>query len=98
MTSFRCNGRSIMSGIPGEFFSSPAAIPSTHAKAIGQTWPAPMIPTARHRQSANTPKAGEVFHKIGGVGNAFGGFGHPGGELAGPSDVLRGEDGAQVRD
>ena len=27
-----------------------------------------------------------------------GGFGHPGGDLAGPGDVFRGEDGAQVRD
>ena len=31
--------------IRGEFFSSPAAIQSTHAEAIGQTWPAPIIPT-----------------------------------------------------
>jgi hypothetical protein len=49
-------------------------------------------------RSANTPQAGEVFHKIGGGRNAFGGFGHPGGDLAGPRDVVRGEDGAQIRD
>ena len=53
---------------------------------------------ARLRRSANTTEAGEIFHKIGGGRNAFGGFGHPGGDLAGPGDVLRGEDGAQVRD
>ena len=64
----------------------------------GQTWPAPIIPTARLRRSANTPEAGEIFHKISGGRNAFGGFGHPGGDLAGPGDVLRGEDGAQVCD
>ena len=35
---------------------------------------------------------------IGGVGNAFGGFGHPGGDLAGPGEIFRVEDPAQVRD
>ena len=63
-----------------------------------QSWPAPTIPTARLRRSANTPRAGEIFHKISGGRNAVGGFGHPGGDLAGPGDVLRGEDPAQVRD
>jgi hypothetical protein len=72
-----------MSCIRSQFFSSPAAIPSTHAEAIGQTWPAPITPTARRRRSASTPQAGEIFHKISGVGNAFGGIGHPGGDLAG---------------
>jgi hypothetical protein len=87
-----------MSRIGGEFFSSPAAIPSTHAEAIGQTWPTPIIPTARRRRSANTPQAGETFHKISGGRNAFGGFGHRGGDLADLGDVLRGEDPAQVHD
>ena len=55
-------------------------------------------PDGRRRRSANTPQAGEIFQEIGGGRNAFGGFGHPGGDLAGAGDVLRGEDGAQVRD
>ena len=55
-------------------------------------------PDGRLRRSANTPQAGEIFQEISGGRNAFGGFGHPGGDLAGPGDVLRGEDGAQVRD
>jgi hypothetical protein len=76
----------------------PAAIQSTHAEAIGQTGPALIIPTARLRRSPNTPQAGEVFDKICCDRNTFGRFGHPGGDLAGPSDILRGEDGAQVRD
>ena len=87
-----------MSCIGGEFFSSPAAIPSTHAEAIGQTWPVPITPTARRRRSANTPEAGEIFQKISCGRNAFGGFGYLSGDLAGPCDVLRGQDGAQVRD
>ena len=53
---------------------------------------APLTPTARLRRSANTLEAGEIFHQIGSGRNAFGGFGHPGGDLAGPGDVLRGED------
>ena len=52
----------------------------------------PPSPISQHAE------AGEIFHKIGGGRNAFGGFGHPGGDLAGPGDVLRGEDPAQVRD
>ena len=55
-------------------------------------------PTTGRRRSAHTPQAGEIFDKIGGGRNAFGGFGHPGGELASPGHVLRGEDGAQIRD
>jgi hypothetical protein len=43
----------------------------------------PIIPTARLRRSANTPEAGEIFHKISSGRNAGGGFGHPGGDLAG---------------
>src|ERR1700691_2735181 len=57
-----------------------------------------IVAAARLRRSANTPQAGEIFYKIGGGRNAFVGFGHPGGDLAGPGDILRGEDGAQVRD
>jgi len=52
----------------------------------------------RSCRSVNTPRAGEIFHKIGGLDSAFGGFGHPGGDLAGPGEVLGGEDRAQVRD
>ena len=63
-----------------------------------QTWPAPIIPTARRRRSANTPEAGEIFQEIGGGRNAGGGFGHPGGDLAGPGDIFPGQDPAQVRD
>jgi hypothetical protein len=48
-------GELIMSCIRGKFFSSPAAIPSTHPEATGQPWPAPITPTARRRRSANTP-------------------------------------------
>jgi hypothetical protein len=51
-----------------------------------------------HSRSANTARASEVFHQISGGRYAFGGFAHPSGELAGPGDVFRGEDGAQVRD
>jgi hypothetical protein len=61
------------------------------------TWSAPIVPAARLRRSANAPPAGGVFQEIGGAGNAFGGFGHLGGDLTGSSDVLRREDGAQVR-
>jgi hypothetical protein len=50
------------------------------------------------RRSANTPQIDEIFQVISGGRNAFGGFGHPGGELASPSNVLRGKDCAQVRD
>jgi hypothetical protein len=55
-------------------------------------------PTARRRRSADNASAGEIFQEIGGGRNAGGGFGHSGGDLTGPGDILRGEDGAQVRD
>ncbi len=58
----------------------------------------PITPTARRRRSAIPLEAGEIFQEIGGGRGAFGGLGNPGGELAGAGDVLRGEDGAQVRD
>jgi len=37
-------GGLIMSCIRGEFFSTPAAIPSTHVEAIDQTWATPILP------------------------------------------------------
>ena len=66
--------------------------------AGSEDWPAPIVPTARGRRSANTLEAGEIFYKISGGRNALGGFGHPGGEFAGPGETLRGQDGAKVRD
>ena len=74
-----------------------AAIPTTHAEAIGQTWPVPITPTARRRRLTNTPQAGEILKEIGSGCSAFGGFGHPGGNLAGSGEVLRGQDGAKLR-
>ena len=50
------------------------------------------------RASAASFEAGEVFHMVSGNRSAFGGFGHPGGDLAGPREVLRGQDPAQARD
>ncbi len=78
-------------------FVQPGGDPINPRRGNGSDVPAPIISTDL-RRSANTPQAGEVFHKIGGVGNPLCGFGHPGGELAGSGDVVRGEDGAQVRD
>jgi hypothetical protein len=60
-------------------------------------WPAPITPTARLRRSANSPQD-EIFHHIRGGRKSGGGFCHPGSDLAGSGDVLRDEDGAQVRD
>src|SRR6201997_5096542 len=70
---------------------------STSAERQSHRLTAPIGPAAGRRRSANTPQAGEIFHKISGGRNAFGGFSHPGGDLAGPRNVMRGEDGAQVR-
>ncbi len=95
--SRECSGWEIVA-YPWRVFSGPSAIQAAHADVIGQTWPVPIIPAARLRQSANTPPVGEIFHKIGGGHNAFGRFGHPSGDLAGSGGVLRAEDGAQVRD
>jgi hypothetical protein len=67
-------------------------------RQVCPTWSAPIIPAARLRRLAKAPQVGGVFQEIGGAGNAFGGLGHPGGDLTGSSDVLRGENGAQVRD
>jgi hypothetical protein len=64
---------------------------SAHVEAICQTWPAPIISVAVPSPISQTPRAGEIFHKIG-VGNAGGGSGDPGGDLAGSGGVLRGED------
>ena len=85
-----------MTRIRGEL-SQAAAIPSSHAEAIGQLAGAG-YPDGRLRRSANTLLAGVIFQKIRGDRNAFGGFGDPRGDLAGPGDVLRGEDGAHVCD
>ena len=74
---------------PWPAFLQPGGDPITHAEAIGQTWPAPISPTARFRRSASTPQAGEIFHEIRGVGNAFGGIGHLGGGLAGSGSGRR---------
>ena len=88
--------RSIMTCIRGE--PSPQRRRSHQATPRqSANWPAP-ITRRPPSPLSNTPLAGEIFQKISGGRNAFGGFGHPGGDLAGPGDVLRGEDGAQVRD
>jgi hypothetical protein len=84
---------------PWRVFLHPGGIQSTHTKAICQNWPAPMIPTARLRRSANTPQASFLFHEIGGGGgNAGGGVGHSSGDFAGSGDVLRGQDATEFRD
>ena len=57
-----------------------------------------IIQAARLLQSANTSQTGEILDKISSSPKAGGRFGHPGGELAGSGDVIRGKDGAEVRD
>lgn len=52
--------------------SGPAAIPLTRAETIGQTWPAPIIPKAHLRRSAETFESGEIFYKVGDGRSAFG--------------------------
>ena len=42
--------------------------------------------------------AGCVLQEIRGPGHALGGWGHQGGDLTGPGETLRGEDGAQIGD
>src|SRR6476619_3674291 len=46
--------------------------------------------------SADAAKAGEIFQTIGGGCSALSGRGDPGGQITGPSDVFRREDGAQI--
>jgi len=53
---------------------------------------------ATARRSANAPLSHGVFQEINCAGKAFGRFGHLGGHLAGSSDVMRGENVAQVCD
>ena len=48
--------------------------------------------------SANTLEAGKILHEIGCSRSAFGGFGYVAGYRADPGDILRVEDGAEVRD
>ena len=52
--------------------------------------------TTASRQLVNTLEAGEIFHKVSSRRNAVGGWHNQGGDLAGPGEVLRREDGAQV--
>lgn len=73
-------------------------VSTTEAVARARELDCSKVGGAHPRRSANTPDAGEIFHKIGGGRDAGGGFGHPGGDLAGSGGVLRGEYGTQVSD
>jgi hypothetical protein len=55
-------------------------------------------PWHEHRYQSAKPATRAPFQDIGGRGNAGGGFAHTGGDLAGPADVLRREDAAEVPD
>ena len=65
--------------------------------SLWPTAPASVDGTSRLRRPANTPQAGEIFHKISGR-NAVGGFAPPGGDLHGPTRHIAGKDGAQFGD
>ena len=95
-------------GLPidqGRQLQNRTTVPATTSTPIRPVSGGPDVAGVDHRRSAvddqltaNTLKAGEVFHKISGGRNALGGFGHPSGDLAGSGDVLRSQDGPEVRD
>lgn len=62
-------------------------------------WPLVVVVSVRHLTELGTAtQAGGVFQQIGSGGDAFGGCGHLGGDLAGPPDAVRSEDGPQICD
>lgn len=62
-----------------------------------QLWEKRASSGASSARSANSPRAGEGFHKIGSGRSAFGRLGHLCRDLAGSGDALWRQDSAQVR-